>query len=89
MLERTSARALPLVNRAAEHAPMATACCNACRTCVTSNLVGLVLVGAGGVVSAVSALGRRKGSTSSATEPTHEPVADGVDELDRRLVGRL
>jgi hypothetical protein len=60
MLERTSARALPLVNRAAEHAPMATACCNACRACVTSNVVGLALAGAGAVVSAVSALRRRR-----------------------------
>ena len=59
MLERTSARALPLVNRAAEHVPMATACCNACRTCVTSNVVGLALAGAGAAVSAVSALLRR------------------------------
>jgi hypothetical protein len=28
----------------AEHAPMATACCNACRTCVTTNLLGLAAV---------------------------------------------
>jgi hypothetical protein len=26
-----------------EHAPMATVCCNACRTCVTTNIVGAVL----------------------------------------------
>lgn len=25
-----------------EHAPMATVCCNACRTCVTTNIVGLL-----------------------------------------------
>lgn len=31
-----------------EKAPMATACCNACRTCVTTNLVGLGLAGAVG-----------------------------------------
>jgi hypothetical protein len=24
-----------------EHAPMATACCNACRTCVTTNALGI------------------------------------------------
>jgi hypothetical protein len=34
-----------------EHAPMATACCNACRTCVQTNLLG-VLVGAVGAVAA-------------------------------------
>jgi hypothetical protein len=28
----------------AEHAPVATACCMTCRTCVTSNLLGLALV---------------------------------------------
>lgn len=32
-----------------EHAPMATVCCNACRTCVTTNLVGLAT---GGIVAA-------------------------------------
>ena len=26
-----------------EHAPMATVCCNACRTCVQSNLIGIAL----------------------------------------------
>jgi hypothetical protein len=56
MLERTSARTLPVVNRLAEHAPMTTACCNACRTCVSSNLLGLVLAGGGAVLSALSAL---------------------------------
>jgi hypothetical protein len=24
-----------------EHAPAATACCNACRACITSNIIGL------------------------------------------------
>ena len=28
-----------------EQAPMATVCCNACRTCVTTNLVGVALLG--------------------------------------------
>ena len=32
-----------------EHAPMATACCNACRTCVTTNALTL-LMGAGAAV---------------------------------------
>ena len=26
-----------------EHAPMATVCCNTCRTCVTTNIVGLLM----------------------------------------------
>jgi hypothetical protein len=33
-----------------DHAPMATACCNACRTCVQTNLIGLT-------VGAIGALG--------------------------------
>ncbi len=28
----------------AEHAPVATSCCMACRTCITSNLLGLATV---------------------------------------------
>ena len=55
MFERTTARALPLVSRASEQAPMAAACCNACRTCVTNNILGLLSAGA---VAAVSFLRR-------------------------------
>jgi hypothetical protein len=41
-----------LAGKYGEHAPMATVCCNACRTCVTTNIVGLLVatlafVGAG------------------------------------------
>jgi hypothetical protein len=39
-----------------EHAPAATVCCNACRTCVTTNIVGLVTgaaVAAGATLSGV------------------------------------
>jgi hypothetical protein len=36
--------------RYAEHAPMATTCCNACRTCVQTNLVA-------GLLAAVLAAG--------------------------------
>jgi len=39
----------------AEHAPVATACCNACRTCVQTNLIS---VGMGGLVAAVAAVRR-------------------------------
>jgi hypothetical protein len=56
MLTRASARTVPVVNRLAEHA---TACCNACRTCVSSNLLGLALAGGGAILSALSALRRR------------------------------
>ena len=44
-----------------EHAPMATVCCNACRTCVQTNLVGIALgaVTAAGVAVKRFALRRR------------------------------
>ena len=59
MLERVTMRALPIANRAAEHAPVATACCNACRTCVQTNLAGLALAGLGGLAALSVRLGKR------------------------------
>jgi hypothetical protein len=50
VLERATSRTLPLVNRAADFAPVTPACCNVCRTCTTSNLIGVV-------VAAVTAIG--------------------------------
>ena len=55
MIRRLTVRAAPLTNRAAEYAPMAPACCNVCRTCTTTNIVGLAL---GGLTAAGVALGR-------------------------------
>jgi hypothetical protein len=46
MLQRLSVRIAPLTTRAAEYAPLAPACCNVCRTCTTTNVVGVVLGGA-------------------------------------------
>jgi hypothetical protein len=59
MFERASARMLPLANRAAEHAPMATACCNACRTCVSTNVFALAVAAAGGAGAFLARLARR------------------------------
>ncbi len=59
MLERTQMRMLPLVNRAAEHAPVLPACCNACRTCTTTNILGLVTGGAFAAAYAVAGVARR------------------------------
>jgi hypothetical protein len=42
-----------------EHAPMAAVCCNACRTCVTTNVVGIVTAAAGGVLIGAAAFARR------------------------------
>jgi hypothetical protein len=43
MLQRLSVRVGPIANRAAEYGPAAPACCNVCRTCTTTNLVGLAI----------------------------------------------
>jgi hypothetical protein len=42
VLERAQTRALPLLNKGADIAPAAQACCGACRTCVTTNALALV-----------------------------------------------
>jgi hypothetical protein len=39
--------------RYGEQAPMATACCNACRTCVQTNLLTVALAGVAFVVAPV------------------------------------
>ena len=41
MFERAQVRMLPVVNKTAEHAHLVPACCNICRTCTTTNLIGL------------------------------------------------
>jgi hypothetical protein len=42
MLERAQTRALPLLNKGADFAPV-QACCGVCRTCVTTNVLSLGL----------------------------------------------
>jgi hypothetical protein len=42
-----------------DHAPMAAVCCNACRTCVTTNVVGLATAALAGVGYAVVRVTRR------------------------------
>jgi hypothetical protein len=43
-----------------ESAPMATVCCNACRTCVTTNIFGIVTAGLAGAGYAVANFARRR-----------------------------
>ena len=59
MLERTQARTLPLLNRAADIAPAVNACCGACRTCVTTNLFTAGMAGIAGLALYARRLGRR------------------------------
>ncbi len=42
-----------------EHAPMATTCCNACRTCVQTNLIAGALGAGLAVGTAIVSLGKR------------------------------
>ena len=42
-----------------EHAQTATVCCNACRTCVQTNLIGLAVAAVGGAGVAVTRFARR------------------------------
>ena len=50
-------RMIQAAGKYGEHAPMAAACCNACRTCATTN--GLALAGAAGVTRFAKRLARR------------------------------
>jgi hypothetical protein len=50
-----SARVGQAAGKYGEHAPMATACCNACRACVTTNAIGV----ASAAAVAVAAFARR------------------------------
>jgi hypothetical protein len=45
--------------RYGEHAPAATVCCNACRTCVQTNALGLALAALAGAGAAVTRRFRR------------------------------
>jgi hypothetical protein len=42
-----------------ENAPMAAVCCNACRACVTTNILGLALAAVAGAGAAVAGVARR------------------------------
>jgi hypothetical protein len=53
MLERARLNVLPVLNRAVDYAPATQACCGACRTCATTNV--LALAGAAGLWALSSA----------------------------------
>jgi hypothetical protein len=38
VLERTTTRALPVLNKAVDFTPAAQACCGMCRTCMSTNI---------------------------------------------------
>lgn len=43
-----------------ENAPLATTCCNACRTCVTTNILTVAMAGIAGAGYAVANFARRR-----------------------------
>jgi hypothetical protein len=54
-----------VAGRYGENAPMAAVCCNACRTCVTTNVLAVVTAGITGAGYAVTNLVRRRFAKSS------------------------
>ena len=48
-----------------ENAPMAAVCCNACRTCVTTNIVGVATAAVAGAGYAVANFTRRRFANSA------------------------
>ncbi len=59
MFERAQTRMLPVMNRASEFAPIAPACCNACRVCATNGIVGLAFAAGGAATAFAAGLARR------------------------------
>lgn len=59
MLERAKTHALPLIGRVNEATPVATGCCNACRTCVTTNVIGLAGVALSAAIAPLTRLAGR------------------------------
>jgi len=52
-------RMMQAAAKVGDQAPMAAVCCNACRTCTTTNLIALGMGAGLGAVYAVGRLGKR------------------------------
>jgi len=61
MLGRAQTRALPLLNKSADITPALNACCGACRTCVTTNILAVGMAGLSWVALRVTRLAQRRG----------------------------
>ena len=59
MKQFATVRVTQAAARYGEHAPVATACCNACRTCVTANVVSIATAALAGVGLGAVRAGRR------------------------------
>ena len=59
MRQIATLRVTQAATKVGEHAPMTAACCNACRTCVTTNVIGLATAALAGAGFVAAKLGRR------------------------------
>jgi hypothetical protein len=59
MKQFATVRVAQTASRVGEHAPLATACCNACRTCVTTNILTVLTAGLAGASVGVTRFLRR------------------------------
>ena len=59
MKQFASLRLAQTASKVGEHAPLATVCCNACRTCVTTNILTVVTAGLAGAGVGVTRFLRR------------------------------
>jgi hypothetical protein len=59
MKQIATLRLAQTASKVGEHAPLATACCNACRTCVTTNLLTVATAGFAAAGVALSRVVRR------------------------------
>jgi hypothetical protein len=59
MLERTQTRALPLLNKGVELSPAVQACCGVCRSCMTTNVLTLIMAAVSGAALGLARLARR------------------------------
>ena len=64
MLGPARTRALPLINRGVELAPAAQACCGACRTCATTNVLGVAFAAGASAALWLGRLVRRSAALS-------------------------
>ena len=53
-------RVAQVAGKYGENAPMAAVCCNACRTCVTTNILAVVTAGIAGAGYAAANFARRR-----------------------------
>jgi hypothetical protein len=59
MKQIATLRLAQTASKVGEHAPLATACCNACRTCVTTNILTLATAAVAGAGVAATRFFRR------------------------------